>query len=121
MSNSSRRDALKLGLASATTTVLPLRGGPALAQVTQTLKGPLNAIIHCHTVGKAEDIALFKEMAGIDVNVSCFTTNTDVLTRMAAGGGRQFDVYTMNIQFLKPVPERFFRNGRCHDSILSRQ
>jgi spermidine/putrescine transport system substrate-binding protein len=106
MNNSSRRDAIKVGLGGAALAMLPLPSGPARAQVRQTLKGPLNVIIHCHTVGKAEDIALFKESAGIETNVSCFTTNTDVLTRMVAGAGRQFDAYTMNIQFLKPVIQR---------------
>jgi hypothetical protein len=91
MNNSSRRDAIKVGLGGAAVAMLPLRSGPARAQVAQTLKGPLNVIIHCHTVGKAEDIALFKESVGIETNVSCFTTNTDVLTRMVAGAGRQFD------------------------------
>jgi spermidine/putrescine-binding protein len=102
----SRRDTMKLGFGGAALATLPMGIGPASSQVAQTLKGPLNVIIHCHTVGKAEDIALFKAESHVETNVSCFTTNTDVLTKMAAGGGRQFDAYTMNIQFLKPVIQR---------------
>lgn len=102
----SRRDAIKYGLGGAALASLPMKFGPASAQVAQTLKGPLNVTIHCHTVGKAEDIALYKASTGMETNISCFTTNTDVITKMAAGGGRQTDVYTMNIQFLKPVIQR---------------
>jgi len=106
MNRISRRAALKLGAGGAALAMLPTSYGPASSQVAQTLKGPLNVIIHCHTVGKAEDIALFEAESHLQTNVSCFTTNTDVLTKMAAGGGRQFDAYTMSIQFLKPVIQR---------------
>ena len=57
MHDMNRREAMKLGIGGAALTALPgMAIGPASAQVAQTLKGPLNVIIHCHTVGKAEDI-----------------------------------------------------------------
>lgn len=79
-------------------------GGPgaALAQSRR----PVNGMIFCHSMGTAEEIGLFKTATGNEMNVTCWVTNTDTLTKMAAGAGRTFDVFNISMQFVPILIQR---------------
>ncbi len=102
-----RRDDIRFGAGASAAglagTGLPM--GIAIAQPAP-LKGPLNGFLHCHTMGKAEDMAKFKAEAKVDANVTCWTSNTDTLTKMASGGGKTFDVFNISMQFIPPLIQR---------------
>jgi spermidine/putrescine-binding protein len=101
-----RRDLMRLGLGglAGAASYAAMRGIPGA--VAQNLKGPFNPFIQCHTVGKAEDIALFKDEFKVDTNVTCWTSNTDTLTRFATGAGKTYDVLTITVQMLEPLIKR---------------
>lgn len=90
----SRRDVLRTGIAAAIAALADPGGAAAAA-----LPGPLRAYVPCVSVGKAEYLADFKEQTKVDVEVTCWVSNTTTLTRMATGGGKLFDVVDINSQF----------------------
>ncbi|WP_149538277.1 ABC transporter substrate-binding protein [Siccirubricoccus phaeus] len=94
-----RRDALKMGF------LLPGLAGAATAQAQPTRR-PLNGMVFCHTMGTAADIGLFKAATGIEANVTCWVSNTDTITKLAAGAGRSFDVFNLSCQFIPVVLQR---------------
>jgi spermidine/putrescine-binding protein len=102
-----RRDLLRLG-AGGLAGFAGMRGlaGMSAALAAEPLKGPFNPFIQCHTIGKAEDIALFKEQYHVDTNVTCWTSNTDTLTRFATGAGKTYDVLTISFQMIDPMIKR---------------
>lgn len=106
MHDHTRRDFMAAGLALAATGAagFPL-ASPAFAQA-QKLKSPLNAFIFCHSMGSAEDIAKFRSVVGVDANVTCWTSNTDTLTKIVAGAGGVHDIFNINMQFIPPLIER---------------
>jgi spermidine/putrescine-binding protein len=103
----SRREAMRFGAgAAAGLAAAGLPVGIAVGQSAGTLKGPLNGSLFCHTMGKAEDIAKFKAEAKVEANVTCWTSNTDTLTKIASGGGKTFDVFNISMQFIPPLIQR---------------
>lgn len=96
-----RRSALRMGFA------LPglAAAASASAQGTATLP-PLNGMIFCHSMGTPADIAQFKATTGGDANVTCWSSNTDTITKLASGAGRSFDVFNLSRQFIPVAIQR---------------
>jgi len=66
----------------------------------------VNGMIFCHTMGTAADIAAFKAATGIDFNVTCWSSNTDSITKLASGAGRSFDIFNLSRQFIPVALQR---------------
>lgn len=81
---------------------LPAVMGRASAQSRR----PLNGMIFCHSVGTPEELGFFRAASGIDVNATCWVSNTDTLTRMASGAGRTFSVFNISMQFIPILIQR---------------
>ncbi|MBI4271972.1 MAG: extracellular solute-binding protein [Candidatus Rokubacteria bacterium] len=92
-----RRDLLRAGSAAILGGFAASLGGHAKSEAA--LRGPLRAYVPCVSVGKAEYLADFKQQHKVEVEVTCWVSNTTTLTRMAAGGGKLFDVVDINSQF----------------------
>lgn len=95
-----RRDVLRMGMLGATAGSLGLGW---TGQAHAALPGPLRAYIFCHSVGKREHIARFKEDYKVDVEVTCWVSNATSLTRMSTGAGKGFDVFNINAQYVPPL------------------
>jgi len=67
---------------------------------------PVNGMIFCHTMGTAADLAAFKAATGIDFNVTCWSSNTDTITKLASGAGRTFDIFNLSRQFIPVAIQR---------------
>jgi spermidine/putrescine-binding protein len=92
-----RRDLLRLGIAATAAGLAGPLGRYSASEAA--LQGPLRAYVPCVSVGKAEYFADFKAQHNVDVDVTCWVSNSTTLTRMAAGGGKLFDVIDINSQF----------------------
>jgi spermidine/putrescine-binding protein len=90
-----RRDVMKMGFALP---ALSAMGGSVFAQGAS--KPSINGMIFCHTMGTPADIAQFKASTGVDVNVTCWVSNTDSLTKFGSGAGRTFDMGNISSQFI---------------------
>lgn len=97
--HANRRHVLKMGFA------LPglAAAGGAMAQEA---KPGFNAMIFCHSMGTPAEIGLFRAATGVDAKVTCWTSNTDTITKLASGAGRTFDVFNLSSQFIPMAVQR---------------
>ncbi|HEY0183981.1 MAG TPA: PotD/PotF family extracellular solute-binding protein [Rhodopila sp.] len=93
-----RRVALRAGAAGTLGLLGASRAGAA--------EHAVNGMIFCHTMGTAADIAAFKAATGDDFNVTCWSSNTDTLTKLASGAGRTFDIFNLSQQFIPVAIQR---------------
>ncbi len=100
MIGTGRRGAMKMGFA------LPGMLG-AGAAAAQTASPPLNGMIFCHSMGTAADIAMFRAATGIEANVTCWSSNTDTITKLASGAGRTFDIFNLSRHFIPVALQRW--------------
>jgi spermidine/putrescine-binding protein len=80
--------------------------GRRVALGASAAESAVNGMIFCHTMGTAADIAAFKGATGDDFNVTCWSSNTDTLTKLASEAGRTFDIFNLSRQFIPVAIQR---------------
>jgi spermidine/putrescine-binding protein len=80
-------------------------GAPVAAQA-QAAKPPVTGMIFCHSMGTPADVALFKASTGIEASITCWSSNTDTITKLASGAGRSFDIVNLSRQFIPVAVQR---------------
>ena len=103
MNSFDRRQMLRMGIALPTAAAF---GFPTQTFAQSAGKGPINANIFCHTMGTPADVAQFTQISGVSTNVSCWVSNTDIMTKLASGAGRSTDLMNINCQFINASMKR---------------